>query len=479
MKKVFGYGLVLFFATLLVACGNSIQEISIQENANQLIEEIEKPAPHTGNTVFESETAPIDVIANPIESRYSQLFRNLDTKGKVYYVYTSRLNVRSEPIVADNNLVGALSLNDQLRVLLDVPNTVFVQVEILKTNAKIEPAEAYYVSRDYLSENRNDELANAPRSRYFMIQNVATEILRVYEKLCDDGRCAHKMVLEADVAVGEKTKDRDKMTVLGSFNVTRWIKFYQDVAGRYPSWYDPNYPMPPKPGAGVTAWTSKKVLPYDGAKVRGAFGWYAAHIGPDAHYQWTHGTLGWGVDKDKYILATRRFWSNLFTDPRSSGCTRSDNETIAYIRHLIEVGAPVIKVYAIEKLADESRARYNEKSLAWNYIMTKNGVRMDGEKADREQVLARGTPPSQWLEEGTYKVDVMPDAQGFKSGKSGAKAGKNGNVYALSEKEMRGVFLVDEGLLANYAHPDSLQVGGYGRHSFPAFAVANNDSPLP
>jgi hypothetical protein len=212
------------------------------------------------------------------------------------------------------------------------------------------------------------------------------------------------------------------------------------------------------------------------AKVRGAFGWYTALVAPNHYAQWTHGTLGWGADKDKYIASTRGFWTNLFMDPRSHGCSRTDNETIAFTRHLIETGAPILKVYAIEGLGDPERTRYTEKTLDWNYIITKNGVRVDGEKSDREQVLGRGTPESQWLEQGTYVADVYPNVEKFKSGRRGAKAGRNGNVYGLDEKDMQGEFLIDEGRLVNYAHPETLTVGGYGRDSFPGF-VTIKESP--
>jgi L,D-transpeptidase catalytic domain len=429
----------------------------------------EKPAPHTGNELFEEEKAP-EVIENPL--------REIIVDEKIYYVSTSRLNVRSAPEISESNLVGALGLNDEVRILSEIADTVFVKIQIVKTNANIEKAEAYYVSKEYLSDKKNEQIAQAPRSRFFMIQNVATERMRVYEKKCDDGRCAHKLVLEADIAVGEKTKSRDTMTVLGNFNVTKWVKFYQDGAGRYPSWYDPSYPPVPKPKAGVLDWTKDKVMPSRGGDVRGAFGWYTAHVGPNSHSQWTHGTLGWGSDKKKYIDATRKFFANLFADPRSHGCTRTDNETIAYVRELIEAGAPIVKVYAREALADASRSRYTSSTQSWSYILTKNGVRVDGEKPDRASVLARGTPQSQWLEEGQYEVDVYPDVDKFKSGSGGAKSGRNGNVYGLDSSDMRGYLLVDEGRLVDYSHPSQLDTGGYGRNSFPEYIVAK-DAPQP
>jgi hypothetical protein len=223
------------------------------------------------------------------------------------------------------------------------------------------------------------------------------------------------------------------------------------------------------------AWTSHSVLPKNStAKVRGAFGWYTALVGPNAHNQWTHGTLGWGVDKDKYIRATRGFWANLFTDPRSHGCTRTDNETIAYLRHLLPVGTPLIKVYAVENLADSNVSRSGDPSADWKYILTKRGVRTSGgEDSDRDQVLAKAGPESDWLEQGTYSVHLSPTLKKFKSGSFGAKSGKNGNVYGLDQKDMRGEFLIDQGLLSNYSHPVSLTIGGYGGDAMPGFVQSD------
>lgn len=444
----------------------------------------EAPAPNTGNKVFESEKAPeseqpANNEQNVAMPNNSVLRSAPDTK--TYYVYTNQLNVRSTPENNSTNIVGRLVLNDEVRVLEVIPNSTFAQIEILQTHEKMNASEKYFVAREYLSEKKNVSKAQEPRSRYFMIQNVATEKLRVYEKGCDQGSCAHKMILEADIAVGEKTKDRERMTVLGYFHITDWIKFYQDGAGTYPSWFDPALPMPPAPHAGVLSWTSKRLMPANGAgKVRGAFGWYTALVGPNPHNQWTHGTLGWGADKDKYIRATRGFWANLFTDPRSHGCSRTDNETIAYVRHLLPVGTPLMKVYAIEELSDSTLSRYPEKTKNWDYIMTKRGVRVaNGEEADRDYVMAKNVAKTDWLEEGTYTVHLLPSIKKFRAGSSGAKSGKNGNLYGLDNSEMHGKLLVDEGLLVNYSHPASLQVGGYGRDSLPAFATSGADIVKP
>jgi hypothetical protein len=234
--------------------------------------------------------------------------------------------------------------------------------------------------------------------------------------------------------------------------------------------------MPPGPKKGVGSWTKKKVLPYKGASVRGAFGWYTAFPGPDSAYQWTHGTLGWGADKDKYIKVTRGFWANLFFDPRSHGCTRTDNESIAYVRSLVPKGTPLIKIYAKEAYADPNLSSYGAKSKTWDYILTKNGSQTNGELAERAVVLANGTPRSRYLEEGTYTVDLMPTAKRFKPGKRGARKGKNGNVYSLKDHEMNGVYLVDAGTLINYRHPGQIRVGGYKDQLIPSYMISESES---
>lgn len=447
--------------------------------------EDEKQSPHTGNERFEEEKAPAE--NQPVENKSQGLARSSEVPqgfssgspfrtvpnvdSKTYFVVTNRLNVRSTPEVTDNNLVGQLGLNDEVRVVQFVAGTTFVQIEILQTKADLSKATAYYVSKEYLSDKKEMAEDRVSREKFFIIQNVASERMRVYQRMCDTGVCSHKMVLEAEIAVGEKDRDENTMTVLGNFAITKWFKFYRDGGHQYPSWYDPSYPAMPKPGSSVFAWRSKKVMPDGQGSARGAFGWYTAHVGPNSYSQWTHGTVGWGSDKKKFIKQTRGFWANAFGDPRSHGCSRTDNESIAYLRHLVGVGTPLVKIYAVEAYGDSTLSAYPQEAVNWNYILTKNGVRVDGEKADREEVLARGTDPSRWLEEGTYTADIRPSARKFKGGSSGASSGKNANVYGLKDGQMHGVFLVDEGRVVNYSHPSSLKVGGYPSRDLPNFMV--------
>lgn len=334
--------------------------------------------------------------------------------------------------------------------------------------------------------------------KYFVVLNVASEMLRLYERNCSDERCFNKMILETEVVVGE---DQDLpmgatgkgRTILGSYRVIRWQKFYEDGAGHYPAWYNESYPaLPPAMVHQPTLWFSEKYMPVsaDGkriGKMRGAFGWYTAFVAPEPYGQWLHGTMGWGADKDYYISSVKNLLINIALDPRSSGCVRNNNEAIAYLREILDVGTPFIKIYAIERAFDPTSPRYTEKFAEWKYILTKN----DGLKAGRESVLKSlnissedldnywkikqsqssiildpSDPLNQVLEVGTYKYDIHPDAVTFIPGERisryGRKFNRNGNIYGISSRDMSGLFFVDTGILYNYQHPKSvLQVSGF------------------
>ena len=397
--------------------------------------------------------------------------------GQIYFISANILRVRSSDEIG-NNIVGNLAANDKVRVVNAGANfrDKFVQIEVVSTRATIEAAARYFVSFEFLSKTQvnNDRF----KGKYFMVQNIASEKLRVYERVCADNSCPHKMVLETTVAVGEDTPG--ETTNVGSYQISAWRKFYQDHAKKYPSWYDPTFPDVPPPGRGFTSWLMKKYMPKVNGKpageMRGAFGWYTALVEPNHHAQWTHGTVGWGEDKQRFIDKTKRVLPNLFTSPRSHGCTRTDNETIAYLRQILPVGTPLVKIYAIEDLADPTLIGYTPIPKQWDYIMTKRGVRVDGQKADRVEVLASGISHDEIIEEGSYTVNQWPQAVKFVPGEDVGnfrrKLGKGGNVYGMPAREMSGVFYVDTGLLLNYNHPPSIGVGGFPDEVTPSFMDA-------
>lgn len=460
---------LLILAFLLIAAPFVFAEVSDEPGDHE--------SPHTGNIIFESDKNPsifeeAGLFQTFDSPEWATFFGVKPSKGYLdasinYYVRPGRLNVRDAGDISGEAL-GALSRNDLVRLKTGKVEGAFVELESFETHEKIKKSKTgrYYVAYDYLELKKTEGKKYGP-SKYFIIQNIATEKMRVYEKMCDDGRCAHKMIFETDIVVGDVDKDK---TVAGYYHITSWHKFYQDGAGSYPSWYDPNYPPMPSPNEGVSAWAEN--LPYKGASVRGAFGWYTAKVGPNSHYQWTHGTIGWGENKQEFIEATRGWWANLFLDPRSAGCSRTDNESIAYLRHLVDVGTPLIKVYVKEAYADPTLRNYSDRKDEWQYVLTKNGVRVDGQKADRQEVLNAGTPRHRWLEEGVFKVDRYPTAKPFLSGSMGAKASTNGNVYSLKHKHMKGVLLIDEGRLVGYKKPAKIGRGGYSNQQAPAFVIA-------
>ncbi|MCK5883153.1 MAG: L,D-transpeptidase [Bacteriovoracaceae bacterium] len=376
-----------------------------------------------------------------------------------YYINALTLNVRD----AERNILGRLSVNDEVTVIsTETPlGGDYVEIDIGKNH--IKASSSYYVSYKFLTTTKEP----TTDFKYFVVQNIATEKVRIYEKICENDICANKMVFETEVAVGEnapKTK-----SVLGRFSISRWHKFYQDGAQHYPSWYSENLRFPPKAGSSALAWTKKKYL-HNGQKsgTRGAFGWYTAYLGPNASYQWMHGTIGWGKDKDKFIKQTKGFWANVFADPRSHGCTRLNNEAIAYARSILPVGTPVYKVYAIEKLHDSSRSRYNYSRKPWDYILTtdKDSV------SDRNYVL-ENLPSETFLERGSFDMDTYPSIVSYKKK---PKKTESGNTYGISSYDMKGVFYIDIGMFENYSHPRSLRVRGYKDRNFPFYVLTKNYS---
>jgi hypothetical protein len=409
------------------------------------------------------------------------------TQANTYYVGTNGLRVRSTPEDAGKTL-GLLSLNEKVRLVTgELINGKYVEVEIIRTVNPMVKSEKYYVVRDHLSEKVVDYKEFA--GKYYAVVNVATETLRIYERACLDNSCPSKMVMETEVVVGEdinlaKEEKGKGRSILGSYRVTGWAKFYQDAGGHYPAWYRDGSPDLPEVGAGFNKWFKNRFMPLNAegkadGKMRGAFGWYAAFVGPNPYGQWTHGTIGWGEDKEEYIKKTKKFVTNVVSNPRSSGCTRNNNEAIAFIRQILDTGAPIVKIYAKEALLDPSLSSYNGAVKTWSYILTKKA----GQRSDRAEVLASlgvsgseanmywaakrngndmivdpKSPLNQILEVGTYTLDTVPTpityTPGEKMGKIKASVGRKGNVYGIDTKDMSaGTYYVDAGILDGYHHP--------------------------
>ena len=406
--------------------------------------------------------------------------------GQIYYISTEGLNVRSSNSTTDKNVVGKLAINDQVELVdaLDA-STPLVQVRIVKSKeVAADIAPELYVSKDFLST----KLLETKQSKYFVIQNIATEKTRVYERCFESANCAHKLVFETDMVVGrpEVGTEQDPhafKTRVGHARISEWVKFYTDTYGHYPPWYTAGQRMDTIPAplirgmSDLTASRKWQVTGKDGeSTMYGAFGWYAAKVTPSdekkgMNFQWMHGTIGWGKDQDRAIQLTRGFLINLFGAPGSSGCTRLENQAIAYLRHLLPVGTDIYRVYAREATREvvlQSRPlsrytkEYAQKGL-WSWILLTDGANKSGGlTADAATIYAKNIPfqPGvNMIERGFFYVDQYPNAVALDRSKS-ASSGLSGDRYEIGANNFRGAFLVDEGRLANYAHPDYYATGG-------------------
>ena len=427
----------------------------------------------------------------------------------IFYISSNSIRVRSLPSKT-GKVLGELSLNDTVNLVNPtvISSEGYVEISIIHTYDPIVNSQKYFVMMTNLSPVIVDYKEFV--GKYFVVVNVATERLRLYERICPDNSCPNKMIMETEVAVGEdvdhKKEEKGKgRSILGSYRITGWSKFYQDPEGHYPAWYKEGYPDTPKPNASWNNWFSNSVMPEDldhkkHGKIRGAFGWFTAFVEPEPFGQWTHGTLGWGSDKDKFIKLVKKTLLNVVSDPRSSGCTRNNNEAIAYLRNMIEVGTPIIKIYAKEEILEKNLSNYPREIKYWNYLMTKSrshavdrnlvlkSIGMTSEDLESFMILKNGvgsllldpnSPLQKIIEAGTYGIDIYPDAMiftpGEKMGKFKRKIGNKGNVYGILDKEMHGVFYVDAGMLDEYAHPDTvLEFSGFLDETTPPWMQLSN-----
>lgn len=432
------------------------------------------------------------------------------TAGTNYFITVDNLNVRSSNSISANNIVGKLALNDEVQ-LVAAPNgsTPLAQVIVVKSSKfkyQIEPE--LYVSADYLS----DKKIEFKSSKYFVIQNIATEKTRVYERCTETPDCPHKMVMETDMVVGRPEDGTEEdphgfKTWLGHAKISEWIKFYQDTKRHYPFWYKEGQSLNTIPGpisrgmSKIVA--SKKWVAEDregNTTVYGAFGWYAAKLTPadetnGINYQWMHGTIGWGRDGATAIELTRSFLMNLFRNQGSAGCTRLENRAIAYLRHLLPVGTDIYRVYARESTREQyPLSRYITNSYTktyWDYILLTDGAQKSGGlTADARTIYNEGIRFAQYvniIEIGTYEVDnyptVVPVDYSYR-----ASSGQSGDRYQIDNSRIKdtvrsnfkGYFLIDEGRFVDYEHPNKynrknpIRVGGLPdfRNSVPDFLKA-------
>lgn len=270
--------------------------------------------------------------------------------------------------------------------------------------------------------------ATAQEREFFIVQNLATMTLRVYERTCILSICNNHLIMESPMVVGKD--EEEKRSITGSFKIKAWAKFYQDGEKAHEKW---NSKTPPPPGSTRGQWGNQ-----------GAFGWYTAILEPSASSQWLHGTVGWGRDLEKFI-APEVTPNGAVIRVKSKGCTRVSNQTIAWLRNFVPAGSQVFKIYAKESLKDPELKKYDQKEIIWIYKFSKGRDSLD-------KPLENSPPP--FFEEGTYQVDNIPTVVPARDKSEWIKGEINGNPY---ETELSGDFLVDEGMLRNYRKPKKIK----------------------
>lgn len=412
----------------------------------------------------------------------------------------------------------------------------FIKVKVLSSSDRRLVGQELYTRIVGLSEYEDFKDFDAD---VYMVQNIATEKLRVYQRVCKDNSCPPKMIFETDFVAGMKKGDDDFKynTHVGNYRIYEWVKFYQDKGsgGHYPSWYDPTFPAQPDKDDSWSKWFKDDVMPWefcetnrDGEQkcskkgmMRGAFGWYTALMEP--HYgsgQWTHGTIGWANSSQDMIKRakgedTLGAIANIFTSLRSSGCSRVSNPSVAFLKHILPIGTPLIKVYALEAYQDQASMERNYKvgeKSTWEFMLTKDGVRKSNEEATsahRNYVeLRTDISAEDILEEGNYEFNVFPSIvqyQNKPSSRGGYRRSKGCvedtvdnytfdgtvaednetidvseidkiksrecNVYKIPADAFVGKIYVDTGLIDGYDHPQAEGVirGGFRSQKFPDF----------
>ena len=432
--------------------------------------ETKEKFPDTGDRFSEPQKAPVGQPA----------FR----PGDQAFTVPDQTPARETPKQPAAEAPDHLDPNDRIEVTNPNPegDDDSVEAVVIDTKRPGLKGKKVFVKKDRISHApvvpSNEKMAC---DKYFMVQNIATEKVRLYANCAEkdaSGECVHKMVLETDMTAGEETPDQSRRTILGSYRVGKWAKFYEDSQHFFPSFYAAGYPKLPDrdKDASLDDWMSSTLLPRDGGVMRGSFGWYTAKLEPNANAQWTHGTFGWGKDGGKFIAASKDASNANKMDVRSQGCTRVENQAIALFREVMPECAHVVKVYAREALSDKTRARYQTSSPAlWSWVLTKKNGK-DAPKSGAKYAPSAKTNADEILDHGTYRVDQTPDAVAFDMTKD-ARTENNGNVYGLPKSSMHGVFLIDEGRFANYEHPSELKVMGFGDHKLPTMMISTRKVP--
>lgn len=279
-------------------------------------------------------------------------------------------------------------------------------------------------------------------SSFWIVQNIGTLTLRVYEKTCEI--CSQTMILETPIIVGKNEINPENsesyQTQLGFFKIKKWNKFYVDGKEAYIRWDGRKMP---KRGQPRKAWGWQ-----------GAFGVYAATLEPNI-YQHLHGTIGWPNESARFIEHEKKEDGTL-SRIGSKGCTRVDNQVIMFLRNFIPENTPLIRIYAKEK---ESSKKDKVNYKTWTYVFYETpDLKVDRplDYDNRKKIKEINI-----FEVGDFKYKVTPEIQPLVLKSNWNLLKINGNPYEVEDTNLKGHFNIDTGLLSkDYENPKTLTVGG-------------------
>ncbi len=179
--------------------------------------------PQTGSEITEIQVAPLQVQPK---------------QGVRGFISADSVRVRTSP---DNgeNVAGRLFLNDEVEIQNSTVTGAdeFVPVKVIKSNSTVDRSQTLYVAKRFLNDTavKVDPAASSSAiapgagpvvagqkpvqsNRLFIVTNIATERLRVYQRCLPNEGCVNRMIMEAGVVNGE-AKDGTR-TDVGFFQVS-------------------------------------------------------------------------------------------------------------------------------------------------------------------------------------------------------------------------------------------------------------------
>lgn len=324
-----------------------------------------------------------------------------------------------------------------------------------------------------------------PSRDYIVVQNVATNTLRVY-KPGPTAQSANEMIFETPMHLGELEPKKTRAAVLGNFRIERWRKFAQPADGSSDVW---SRVATRAPEAGATA-ASRLTAPEVGPGAEpedwlgisqsgrpgliGLEGWYSADLVPrfshsnqiDSFSQRLHGTIGWGKDWERFVIMPSSRWQKVHQTAnldRHRGSTRVSNPAIALLQTLLLPGTRIIRVYAAEKLSANYQPLPNGEGVQpFEYLLTSDQEEQTDPHSSLTPYQRLRAVQSEWIiEKGLYLADVRPDPRGLTTevgvSRPRTVAFQGADIYGIGTKNLIGYFEVDTGKLIGYQHPKVLK----------------------